>query len=88
MSARENLAEYLDIRKVWSPKVEAIINDAEMAAEKNGFAYARQAVLTVHEERESAYVGGSYCDLCSNHGDITWPCATVKALNVAAQVYE
>ncbi|MFF8784770.1 hypothetical protein [Streptomyces sp. NPDC015125] len=22
-----------------------------------------------------------YCDLCSNHGDITWPCATVRALD-------
>lgn len=21
-----------------------------------------------------------YCDVCSNHGDITWPCATIAAL--------
>lgn len=21
-----------------------------------------------------------YCDLCSNHGDIQWPCRTIRAM--------
>ncbi|MGW2920368.1 hypothetical protein ACWDBF_21255 [Streptomyces angustmyceticus] len=34
-------------------------------------------VRSLHPYNEDA----GYCDLCSNHGDITWPCATVKALD-------
>lgn len=40
------------------------------------------AVRKLHERREGDD-GSLYCDLCSNHGDITWPCATVRVLSSA-----
>lgn len=27
--------------------------------------------------------GQWYCDLCSNHGDIHWPCETIKVMELA-----
>lgn len=42
----------------------------------------RLSVLEVHEKREGAD-GSVYCDLCSNHGDVHWPCATVEAMDQA-----
>ena len=38
------------------------------------------AVRDLHERCESDY-STVYCDLCSNHGDTTWPCATIAALD-------
>lgn len=35
------------------------------------------AVRALHERDPEA----DYCDVCSNHGDITWPCATIAALD-------
>jgi hypothetical protein len=43
---------------------------------------AIQRVRDVHERRDSD-TGSVYCDLCSNHGDITWPCTTIRALDGA-----
>jgi hypothetical protein len=39
-----------------------------------------QAVRDLHERRDSD-TGKDYCDVCSNHGDIDWPCATIRALD-------
>ncbi|WP_329046965.1 hypothetical protein [Streptomyces sp. NBC_01422] len=41
---------------------------------------AIQRVRDLHEQRDSE-TGAPYCDACSNHGDITWPCATIRALD-------
>ena len=41
-------------------------------------------VRALHERYESDG-GGAYCNLCSNHGDIDWPCATIRALDGAEQ---
>ncbi|MFD8545609.1 hypothetical protein [Streptomyces sp. NPDC059649] len=38
-------------------------------------------VRALHKHNEDA----GYCDLCSGHGDITWPCATVRALDGTGQ---
>ena len=27
------------------------------------------------------YEGGGSCEVCSNHGDVQWPCATLRALD-------
>lgn len=40
-----------------------------------------QAVRELHQHQPDA----DYCDLCSNHGDTTWPCATVRALDATAE---
>jgi hypothetical protein len=42
---------------------------------------AVQRVRDLHEKRESEAGPGAYCDVCSNHGDTTWPCATIRALD-------
>lgn len=39
-----------------------------------------QAVRDLHERRDSD-TGQAYCDVCSNHGDTDWPCATIRALD-------
>lgn len=44
-----------------------------------------QAVRDLHEKRESEAGTGACCDVCSNHGDITWPCATIRALDDTEQ---
>lgn len=45
-----------------------------------------QAVRDLHDRRDANDGAGSaYCDVCANHGDITWPCATIRALNGAQQ---
>ncbi|MFF3547100.1 hypothetical protein ACFYXD_35345 [Streptomyces platensis] len=41
---------------------------------------AIERVRALHERRE-ADDGSTYCDVCSNHGDIAWPCATIRALD-------
>lgn len=38
---------------------------------------ALNAVRALHQRQPDA----DYCDLCSNHGDITWPCPTIAALD-------
>lgn len=40
-----------------------------------------EAVRQLHQHQPDA----DYCDLCSNHGDTTWPCATIRALNTTEQ---
>ncbi|MGY5127329.1 hypothetical protein [Streptomyces nigrescens] len=42
-------------------------------------AAALDRVRALHEYIEDA----DYCDVCSNHGDIAWPCATIAALDGA-----
>lgn len=37
-------------------------------------------IRMVHRKKRLDGGGGSYCDLCSNHGDIHWPCRTIRAL--------
>ncbi|MFF1301080.1 hypothetical protein [Streptomyces sp. NPDC058296] len=39
-----------------------------------------QRVRELHEKRDSD-TGHPYCDVCSNHGDTDWPCATIRALD-------
>ncbi|MEU5824879.1 hypothetical protein [Streptomyces sp. NPDC047803] len=46
---------------------------------------AAQRVRNLHERRETEDGTGAYCDLCSSHGDINWPCATIRALDGAEQ---
>ncbi|MEU0624960.1 hypothetical protein ABZ329_29385 [Streptomyces rubiginosohelvolus] len=41
---------------------------------------AIQRVRALHEKRDSDAGTGAYCDVCSNHGDISWPCTTIRAL--------
>ncbi|MFD7867969.1 hypothetical protein [Streptomyces sp. NPDC059783] len=43
-----------------------------------------QAVRDLHERYDSD-AGGAYCNLCSNHGDTNWPCATIRALDGTKQ---
>jgi hypothetical protein len=38
---------------------------------------AVQRVRELHQHQPDA----DYCDVCSNHGDIDWPCATIRALD-------
>lgn len=49
----------------------------QAAAEEHEAAIDR--VRALHERREGDD-GSTYCDVCSNHGDVTWPCATIAAL--------
>lgn len=39
-------------------------------------------VRALHERMEG-YGDFDYCDVCSNHGDIRWPCATIRAIEEA-----
>lgn len=39
------------------------------------------AVRDLHERNPEA----DYCAVCSNHGDITWPCATIAVLDQHGQ---
>uniref|UniRef100_UPI0030E0A33E hypothetical protein n=1 Tax=Streptomyces tubercidicus TaxID=47759 RepID=UPI0030E0A33E len=64
---------------------------ARLRAELNGLAHehgreigrAVEAEASIgraralHQHNEDA----SYCDVCSNHGDLAWPCATIAALD-------
>ncbi|MEV4424021.1 hypothetical protein AB0K23_01330 [Streptomyces sp. NPDC049602] len=43
----------------------------------HGYRTAVNAVRRLHEREPEA----GYCAVCSNHGDITWPCATIRALD-------
>ncbi|WP_446458676.1 hypothetical protein [Streptomyces rochei] len=47
----------------------------------NGQPGNAQAVRDLHQRQPDA----DYCDLCSNHGDIDWPCATIRALDRATE---
>ncbi|MFJ6608182.1 hypothetical protein [Streptomyces lydicus] len=56
---------------------------AEQAEVENARLRAEAAVgrvRAVHQRNKAA----DYCDVCSKHGDITWPCATIRALAAAA----
>ncbi|MFI7096748.1 hypothetical protein [Streptomyces lydicus] len=46
-------------------------------AERDEARAASDRARALHQRNEDA----GYCDLCSNHGDITWPCATIAALD-------
>jgi uncharacterized protein (UPF0212 family) len=43
-----------------------------------------KAIRDLHE-RVELDSGGEYCDVCSNHGDAHWPCATVAAVELAQE---
>ena len=47
--------------------------DQELSGAKAAIARVR----SMHPRNEDA----GYCGLCADHGDITWPCATTKALD-------
>ncbi|MFE7780355.1 hypothetical protein [Streptomyces nigrescens] len=49
--------------------------DQELTSAQRAIARVR----ALHQLNEDA----GYCDLCSNHGDIAWPCATLRALDGA-----
>ncbi|MEW9521748.1 hypothetical protein [Streptomyces tubercidicus] len=49
--------------------------------ELTGANSALDRVRALHQHNEDA----DYCDLCSNHGDITWPCSTIAALDRAKE---
>ncbi|MEW1754122.1 hypothetical protein [Streptomyces angustmyceticus] len=44
--------------------------------ELTGANSALDRVRALHQHNRDA----DYCDLCSNHGDVAWPCATLRAL--------
>ncbi|MFE4915787.1 hypothetical protein ACFRCX_30245 [Streptomyces sp. NPDC056652] len=48
--------------------------------ELDRLASALQRARDLHERREGDS-NSAYCDVCANHGDIAWPCATIRALN-------
>lgn len=50
--------------------------DQELTSAQRAIARVR----ALHQLNERA----GYCDVCSNHGDITWPCATIRALDGTA----
>ncbi|WP_330479937.1 hypothetical protein OG301_39030 (plasmid) [Streptomyces platensis] len=47
--------------------------------ERDAAQAALERVRALHQYNEDA----GYCDVCSNHGDIAWPCATIAALGGA-----
>lgn len=47
--------------------------DQELAGAKAAIARARALHMYVED--------AGYCDVCSNHGEVTWPCATIAALD-------
>jgi len=54
--------------------------EQQLRHERDEAANAIDRVRALHQHNEDA----GYCDLCSNHGDITWPCATIHALDDTA----
>lgn len=72
-----------DVARKW---VEALVTLYDRDT-KTDLIDRRQADLRVRDlhERRDSDAGGSYCNLCSNHGDITWPCATIRALGDTKQ---
>ncbi|MEU8682900.1 hypothetical protein [Streptomyces sp. NPDC048611] len=58
------------------------VADAEqraLRAELDDALASIKRVRSVHRRREGDS-GSTYCEPCSNHGDIQWPCATIRAL--------
>lgn len=51
----------------------------EMVDQRTDANAALARVRALHERRVDAG-GEGYCYLCSDHGDISWPCKTVKAI--------
>ncbi|MFB7592377.1 hypothetical protein [Streptomyces sp. NPDC056169] len=58
------------------------LND-QLAAEER--AERAEATLTAIRARHERNPEADYCALCSNHGDITWPCATMAVLDQHGQ---
>ena len=70
----------LAVIAVIQPKLEFEQEDGALLREKLTHRRAAfQRVRALHERIDGA--GGPYCDVCSNHGDIGWPCATLTALD-------
>ncbi len=74
-----------EIRELYSEIEAAQAGLSDMAKKRNAemdranrFEAALQRVLVLHECREKGE--NAYCYLCSDHGDISWPCKTVKAI--------
>jgi len=61
-------------RRAWN-SAKARARKQHTRAEQAEAAIAR--VRALHQHQPDA----DYCDLCSNHGDTTWPCATLRALD-------
>ncbi|MEU1088952.1 hypothetical protein ABZ401_19315 [Streptomyces sp. NPDC005892] len=86
-----SLGRELDIRNranagvhVATEDVDALLDELDLVREERGRGLlAARRIRAQHERRESHTPLGAYCDLCSNHGDITWPCATISALESA-----
>ncbi|MFD3336071.1 hypothetical protein ACFWV1_26005 [Streptomyces sp. NPDC058700] len=57
--------------------IEHALDSDETITIHNGRPGNVQAVRDLHQRQPDA----DYCDVCSNHGDITWPCATIRALD-------
>lgn len=72
---RDRLAAYVDqyraSRKRW---MDAAYEDRHCAVD---FAAQLSRVRALHVRDEDA----NYCTVCSNHGDINWPCATIAAID-------
>ncbi|MFF7411612.1 hypothetical protein [Streptomyces lydicus] len=56
--------------------------EQQLRHERDEAVNALDRVRSLHQHNEDA----GYCDLCSKHGDITWPCATIAALDRAKEV--
>ena len=86
-----SLIRELDIRNranadvyVATEDVHALLAELDLVREERGTGLLSvRRVRFLHERRESDTSLGAYCGVCSDHGDITWPCATIRALGPA-----
>lgn len=62
------------VADVVGPDIELLCGEVRVARD----AVARVRALHVYVE------DANYCDVCSNHGDTGWPCATLRALDGVA----
>lgn len=69
-----------EVNRKWA---EALVTlyDQEAKDELVDHRKADRRVRDLHERRDSD-TGSAYCDVCANHGDTVWPCATIRALGV------
>ena len=69
------LYDRLDYLAGYAATLETYATEQRESAERAEAAL--NAVRALHQQQPDA----GYCDMCSNHGDITWPCATIRALD-------
>lgn len=93
--AEQQLAEACRLLSQWAPrlidsnpvlfrKLDALLQLSSPDAAPNVGINAHEAidrVRALHTRDEDA----DYCTVCSNHGDVQWPCATIAALDGAQQ---